>query len=242
MPSIVHESVGMAARGLALIEQQAQEQIDGLVVASLTFTALASRQRQLRDVFSYDAPPPIWPSAVSPEAVQDGRLLLGDASFEVSSGLLYISATYYGALYRAQRSPFVSYDYESRVQSIRILSGYVVTGGTSFDGFVSGRSVQAVYDNFTIQYVVEVPTANYTVLDDAKVSAPTFNAQLVRADFVVRDLQEASVQPTTEHRNLSALELLKQVAAPSPETEINVQQKTRRVATRSIRSDLIFNE
>jgi len=247
MPSIVHESPGMALRGLALIDQQVQEQINGLVAVSLKFTAPAARETQVRRLFSYDAPPPIKPSAVNCDLLQSEKIFLGDASFELAQGLLHISATYYGAAYAAQRNPFVTRSYESRVATIRIVSGLIRTNTVIIDNQVSGSSVATVADIYTVRYKVEKPSIECAVIDELAIDAELLlppasivKAQIINAALAAPDLSLAS---SLEHRSLSPLELLQtRTRINYLDAEKTIDSKTRRVAVEKYTADLSIED
>jgi hypothetical protein len=248
MPALIHESPGMALRGLALIDQQVQEQTNGLVVVSLKFTAPAARETQVRRLFFFDAPPPIKPSAVNFDLLQNGKIFMSDASFEVAQGLLHISATYYGAAYAAQRTPFVTRSYESRVTTIRIVTGSIRTNTVITDGQLTSSSERTVADIYTIRYKVEKPSIEFAAIDalaiDAKFLLPAASivkAQIIRADLNTPDFSLGVSR--LQHRSLSPLRLLQDYTRINYlDAEKSIDNKTRRVVVEKYTADLSIED
>jgi hypothetical protein len=242
MPSVIHESPGMALRGLALIDQQVQEQSNGLVAVALKFTAPAHREAQVRPLFAYDSPPPVAPSAINPNLLQDGRVCMGDASFEITNGLLHIAATYYGAAYAAQRSPYITRSYESRTATLSFVTGTRVTGSLTIQGSGTQTTRTLTRDTFVVRYVVEKLSAGYAVIDNAPVEFDpnALRAQMVRADFIRRNFETGDEIGDLSHRDLSALDLIIAENFPSID-EKRIQALTRRVEVHSIVYDLVEN-
>jgi hypothetical protein len=237
MPSIVHESPGMVASGLALVSQQVQEQSNGLVVVALKFTAPASREAQVRPLFAYDAPPPVTPSAINRNLLQEGRVFLGDASFEITNGLLHIAATYYGAAFAAQRSPYITRSYESRTLALSFPSGTIVVSSTTTENNTPITRTRLVFDTFVVRYVVEKLAAEYATTENAFVDYG-FKAEIVRATFISRNLTNGDPgNLNLSHRTKSALEFA-QERAFAPIEERRIQSVTRRVEVHSIIYDL----
>jgi hypothetical protein len=101
MPSVIHQSPKMSARGLSLVAQNVSEQINGLVEVGLQFVTTASARDRVAREFVVDSPPPIWPSSVNREELQGRQLFMAERSITQEAGLVYISAKYVGGLLRA---------------------------------------------------------------------------------------------------------------------------------------------
>jgi len=101
MPSVIHQSPKMSARGLSLVAQNVSEQINGLVEVGLQFVTTASARDRVAREFVVDSPPPIWPSSVNREELQGRQLFMAKRSITQEAGLVYINAKYVGGLLRA---------------------------------------------------------------------------------------------------------------------------------------------
>lgn len=105
MPSIIHSSSRLTASpNLAITDQSVQEQANGRVDVSVSYTALASRKALIDRYFSLDARPPIWPSSVNARRLLSEQLFLESWQAEQNHGLVTINASYVGGL-KSSASP-----------------------------------------------------------------------------------------------------------------------------------------
>jgi hypothetical protein len=236
MPSIVKESSELIARKLALVNQQVQEQANGLLVVALDFTAAAIREPAVRPLFAPDSPPPIAPTAVNVDVLQNNRIYMSDAAFEIKHGLLHISATYYGALVSAQRSPFITYSYESRVTTVRKQSGLIAVGQ-----ILPTPQIQfdVAYDVYTMRVTIEKPSLSCAVVDRASVDVEQLLPlpRIVKATFTSIRLRQPDPEYTLDlrHRSLTALQLLEETNTAESlfSVEKQIDHQTRRVVVES---------
>jgi hypothetical protein len=122
MPSIFHQSPGMAARGLSLIDQSIARQPNGLVNVTVKYVAPAANVDQLLPQFTIDSAPPIYPDIIDANELQTRRLYLQNFTAEKSAGLATITAQYCGALLRGLQTPYQTNQFEQRVITINNLA------------------------------------------------------------------------------------------------------------------------
>jgi hypothetical protein len=101
MPSTIIGSAEWNTRGLVLSRMDAQEQVNGLVNVQVEYVGPATRHDIISRSFYQDAPPPIWPSVVSPGDLVTNRLYMESRSVERANGLTTVRANYVGGLQRA---------------------------------------------------------------------------------------------------------------------------------------------
>jgi hypothetical protein len=121
MPSIFHQSPGMAARGLSLIEQSVARQPNGLVNVTVKYAAPSTSVDQLLPKFTIDSAPPIYPDIINAQELQARRLYLQNFNAEKSAGLATITAQYAGALVSGILTPYQTNSFETGV--LRVNSG-----------------------------------------------------------------------------------------------------------------------
>jgi hypothetical protein len=118
MPAIFHQSPGMAARGLSLIDQSIARQPNGLVNVVVKYVAPAANVDQLLPQFTIDSPPPIYPDIIDANELQTRRLYLQNFTADKAAGLATISAQYAGALLRGFSTPHQTNQFENRFITI----------------------------------------------------------------------------------------------------------------------------
>ena len=101
MPATIIGNSEWTSRGLVLTAQDAQEQVNGLVNVQVTYVGPASRHDQISRSFYLDAPPPIFPSVVSPSELVTNRLYMESRSVSRANGLTTVQANYVCGLQRA---------------------------------------------------------------------------------------------------------------------------------------------
>jgi hypothetical protein len=116
MPATIIGNSEWTLRGLVLTAQDAQEQVNGLVNVQVTYVGPASRHDQISREFYQDAPPPIWPSVVSPSELVTNRLYMESRSVSRANGLTTVQANYVSGL---QRSGFSGYFLRETTESPR---------------------------------------------------------------------------------------------------------------------------
>jgi hypothetical protein len=101
MPAIIRGSAEWNQRGLILSRMDAQEQVNGLVNVQVEYVGPSTRHDIISRSFYQDAPPPIWPSVVSPGELVTNRLYMESRTVERANGLTKVRANYVGGLQRA---------------------------------------------------------------------------------------------------------------------------------------------
>jgi hypothetical protein len=190
MPSIFHQSPGMAARGLSLIDQSIARQPNGLVNVTVKYVAPAANVDQLLPQFTIDSAPPIYPDIIDANELQTRRLYLQNFTAEKSAGLATINAQYCGALLRGLQTPYQTNQFEQRVITINNLAflGPLRTGliaGTLTRGdFVDGyeftyRSRIAYYEDAIVgdqDFQIPLPVIVNTPTTDGLIVGWTLNS------------------------------------------------------------------
>jgi hypothetical protein len=132
MASILHQSPGMAARGLSLIDQSIARQPNGLVNVVVKYVAAAANVDQLLPQFTIDSAPPIDPDIIDRAELQTGRLYMQNFTAEKSAGLATIQAQYCGALLRGLQTPYQTNDFQQRsvvINNLAFLGSLQSVGG-----------------------------------------------------------------------------------------------------------------
>jgi hypothetical protein len=102
MPSQVYISPALARNKLALIEDSVQEQLNGALNYSVTYTTTARLLEEVRALFFIDAAPPVAPSSIKLPQCLTGRLYLQDHGITQANGLAHISARYVGGILKTR--------------------------------------------------------------------------------------------------------------------------------------------
>lgn len=102
MPSQVHISDSLARNKLTLVEDSAQEQLNGAINYSVKYTTTARLLDEVRPLFFVDAAPPLAPKSIKLQQCLTGRLYLQDHGIAQANGLAHISARYVGGVLRAR--------------------------------------------------------------------------------------------------------------------------------------------
>jgi len=132
MPATIIGNSEWTSRGLVLTAQDAQEQVNGLVNVQVTYVGPASRHDQISRSFYLDAPPPIFPSVVSPSELVTGRLYMVSRSVSRENGLTTVQATYVGGL---QRAGFKGYFLSEQREQGKTLQAFNYAPGSLEDYF-----------------------------------------------------------------------------------------------------------
>lgn len=137
MPSTIVGSPTWNQRGLVITSMDAQEQVNGLVTVQVEYTGPSERHDIISRSFYQDAPPPIFPSVVSPSELVTNRLYMESRTVTRANGLTTVKANYVGGLVRQGfRGFFIS---EQLDQTRR---DYILTNGeVTFANFVGSVSL-----------------------------------------------------------------------------------------------------
>jgi hypothetical protein len=199
MPSIFHQSPGMAARGLSLIDQSIARQPNGLVNVVVKYVAPAANVDQLLPQFAIDSAPPIYPDIIDANELQTRRLYLQNFTAEKSAGLATINAQYCGALLRGLQTPYQTNQFERGIVTARIQSltetgsfGQGVFSRPGFDTYVFAYRARIAY--------YEVATVGLVDFDfDPPGPVRTNNADGLVVGWTIRSRQLANTDnPTAE--------------------------------------------
>jgi hypothetical protein len=169
---IIHNSSKFNALGIALLAQQVAESPSGLITVSLEYAITQATAASISSLFFLDQPPPIFPSALSPEDLQRKMLFLQNVSTVRQAGQITVSATYVGArLLRYRFKGLIEREMELMVTpAYRVLAGY---------DFSSDEDPQRipVYDIVTVQFLAQTITKSI-----ASVYSPFFDRELTGED------------------------------------------------------------
>ena len=211
MPSIFHQSPGMAARGLSLIDQSIARQPNGLVNVVVKYVAPAANIDQLLPQFTIDSAPPIYPDIIDANELQTRRLYLQNFTAEKSAGLATITAQYCGALLRGLQTPYQTNQFEQRVITLNNLAFRgplrtgLLAGSLTRDDYVDGyeftyRSRIAYYEvaivgeqdfQIPLPVIVNTPTTDGLIvgwtLSSFSKQFPVFEGSLVYEGFYRRN-------------------------------------------------------
>jgi hypothetical protein len=114
MPATIIGNSEWTLRGLVLTAQNAQEQVNGLVNVQVEYTAPATKQQKIDQLFYVDAPPPIWPSVVNRGEMLTNNIYMVTRSVERANGLVRVRAEYVSGL---KRSGFRGYFLRETVET-----------------------------------------------------------------------------------------------------------------------------
>jgi hypothetical protein len=138
MPTTIIGNNQWNARGLVLSEQSAQDQVNGLINVQAVYVGPSSKHDKIVRSFYPDAPPPIFPSIVSPGELLTGKLYLEQSSITRANGLTTVSANYVGGLYRGRGGFHVDEERESETQGLALN-----TAATSANAFFTGTFLRS---------------------------------------------------------------------------------------------------
>jgi hypothetical protein len=153
MPSIFHQSPGMAARGLSLIDQSIARQPNGLVNVVVKYAAPAANLDQVLPQFTIDSAPPIYPDIIDRRELQTERLYLQNFTAEKSAGIATINAQYCGALLRGLQTPYQTNQFE---QGTILVEAFSFLGPLIANPIGVGLIRQGVVDSYLFQYRARV--------------------------------------------------------------------------------------
>jgi hypothetical protein len=116
MPAIVHTNSALLS-GMAVTSESLSEEASGLVRVRMDYVHRSSKAAQLNKLFYSDAPPPIFPSMISPSDLLERRLYMVQRAVSQENGLTYVQADYAGAFANKRRNHlrYVSREGERRV-------------------------------------------------------------------------------------------------------------------------------
>jgi hypothetical protein len=195
MPSTVIGSPTWNQRGLVITSMDAQEQVNGLVTVQVEYTGPADRHDIISRSFYQDAPPPIFPSVVSPSELVTNRLYMESRTVSRANGLTTVKANYVGGLVRQGFRGFFISEQLDRTQR-----DFVLTNGQSsfvnFTGIVS--MVNGVF--FNLRYEVYKISLEFVRVGQASAaSLPEIQksdvARNFRASRVVGDITSNEETP-----------------------------------------------
>jgi hypothetical protein len=164
MPALVHlspsryiasNSPSIFGAKVALLEQTESQQPNGLVNVAVSYGIETNSSSAIPNIFYLDAPPPLFPSCVQRDSLQQRNLFLLDFTTQKQNGLWTVDANYVGArtFVSGRQRPFVTRDNESRVTpAIRITAGYDITAEDPPRQIVQ-------YDTVIVRFVAQVITA-----------------------------------------------------------------------------------
>jgi len=148
MPAIIRGSAEWNQRGLILSRMDAQEQVNGLVNVQVEYVGPSTRHDIISRSFYQDAPPPIWPSVVSPGELVTNRLYMESRTVERANGLTKVRANYVGGLQRAGfNGYFLRTDKETGRGGFALPAGSVITDAAGFRLITLGAVVGAVAES-----------------------------------------------------------------------------------------------
>jgi hypothetical protein len=163
MPAIVRGSAEWNQRGLILSRMDAQEQVNGLVNVQVEYVGPSTRHDIISRSFYQDAPPPIWPSVVSPGELVTNRLYMESRTVERANGLTKVRANYVGGLQRAGfNGYFLRTDKETGRSGVALPAGSVKVDQGAFsvisivgetDDGVFGYDFSGVFIRHTIEFM-----------------------------------------------------------------------------------------
>jgi hypothetical protein len=184
MPATIIGNSEWTARGLVLTAQNAQEQVNGLVNVQVTYVGPASRHDQISRNFYLDAPPPIFPTVVSPSELVTNRLYMVSRSVSRANGLTTVQADYVGGL---QRSGFNGYflktEKEPSQSGIAYFLGPVPTGPFP-PGFTGSTIFQTALGDFALR---EVGFFNFDLISQVYEFVEIGNTTAVKLPPVTRN-------------------------------------------------------
>jgi hypothetical protein len=222
MPAIFHQSPGMAARGLSLIDQSIARQPSGLVNVVVKYAAPAASVDQLLPQFGIDSEPPIFPDIIDPRELQTQRLYLQNFTADKTAGIATINAQYCGALLRGLQTPYQTNQYERGAVQMRITSvretgnfGQGVFTRPGFDRYVFAyRARIAYYEVATVGLVdfdFDPPgLVNSPDADGLIVGWSIRSRELARTD---NDINQYEFLPGFYKRDFTAQEWLEFIAS-----------------------------
>jgi hypothetical protein len=201
MPSTVIKNRAFLEKGIVLTSEDAQEQGNGLVTASLNFVVDADKARNFS--FTLDDPPPIYPRAIERGRLQASSLFMTDRSTRYENGFVYVQAQYAGALNVQARDRFITNEFETISVNLRIQSGSIFSETTN--NFVP------VFDNYVISYRRKIITYEIATLDGlivSRIPTPDPENLIVSATYALRQFSDPGFGQRTFFPPLDARKLL----------------------------------
>jgi hypothetical protein len=206
MPATIIGNSEWTSRGLVLTAQDAQEQVNGLVNVQVTYVGPASRHDQISREFYQDAPPPIFPSVVSPSELVTNRLYMVSRSVSRANGLTTVQADYVGGL---QRSGFNGYFLSESVERGKRATAYNYFGGTVLNSVVVSSFTIINVGTFTAETATMRAPLNYTpggVLRNTTIgSVFLYDERIKLVEFVRIANTSAAVVPSFTRADLASL-------------------------------------
>ena len=215
MSAIIFTSQSLQAAKLAIVSENFSESEQGIVTYSVEYVSAPEYRQNVDRFFEQDFRPPIPSLGFDLGRLQEGNFFFVERSTREESGLVYISATYVGALNISQFQPSISSSYENGVTIFSVTTGYnnIRTGG-NITGSTQSRDI----------YKMSVRTAviqrSFSTTEDVSkvlnLPKTPISTLILGARFIQRNVSGSPEKITNRnarsYQNMSASQIIKDVA------------------------------
>ena len=213
MSAIIFTSQSLQAAKLAIVSENFSESEQGIVTYSVEYVSAPEYRQNVDRFFEQDFRPPIPPLGFDLGRLQEGNFFFVERTTREESGLVYISATYVGALNISQFQPSISSSYENNVTKF-----YATTGYNNNRFFFSGR--QAIRDRYKMSVRTAVIQRSFSTTEDVSkvlnLPETPVSTLILGARFVQRYVRGTPEKITNRnarsYQNMSAIQIIRDVA------------------------------
>jgi hypothetical protein len=205
MPATIIGNSEWTSRGLVLTAQNAQEQVNGLVNVQVEYTAPATKQQKIDQLFYVDSPPPIWPSVVNREEMLTNNLYMVTRSIERANGLVRVRAEYVSGL---KRSGFRGYFLRETVETGKrgVAFNYRVGPSAIFTFDTGGATIGTIgISPLVVSGAILTPAPNSVLREVTLASGFIYDERIKTVEFVRIGGQSAVAPPIITRAEMASI-------------------------------------
>ena len=214
MSAIIFTSQSLQAAKLAIVSENFSESEQGIVTYSVEYVSAPEYRQNVDRFFEQDFRPPIPSLGFDLGRLQEGNFFFVERTTREESGLVYISATYVGALNISQFQPSISSSYENGATKLYATTGY------NNNSFLSGAFRQAVRDIYKMSVRTAVIQRSFSTTEDVSkvlnLPETPISTLILGARFVQRYVRGTPEKITNRnarsYQNMSAIQIIRDVA------------------------------